>query len=633
MTLAHDGTMVPTRQRHLVPMPDGVRLATDVYLPPLDAGGSLPRPVVLERTPYGIRNLRASDGTHSGGRPVTPDSGAAILVAAGYAVVRQDCRGRGASEGRFTKYTGEVEDGVATHEWILRQPWCDGRIATIGVSYSAHTQAATASLGAPGLAAMILDSGGFASAYCSGGRLGGAFELKQVTWALRHARQSPEVRADPVLADRLARVDLAAWFTRLPWHRGDSPLTGAAAYEDFLFDQWEHETLDAYWRRPGLHARDYYDAFPVVPSLHISSWYDPYVRTAVENATELRRRGAPTGLILGPWTHGARSVTYAGDVDFGPAATRDAGLGRDYPSYRAAWLDHAVRREPSRPAAPPAGAASTAASAAASTAEPQGSAAMTFVRYFVMGGGDGRRGSDGRMRHGGQWRDAHRWPPEQTQRRTLHLGPGSLGETRARRGATVTYDYDPAHPTPSVGGAITSGEPLMRGGAFDQVVPGPDGAVLPLCARPDVVTFRTAPLAREVVLAGSVTAVLTVSTSVPDTDLAVKLVDEHPPTADYPAGYAMNVTDGLLRLRFRESFERPVLLEPHRAYEVRVVLPDVANRFVAGHRIRLDVTSSNFPRCDVNPNTGDPVAHDARRRVARTTLHLAASRLEFDALP
>ncbi len=167
----------------MVPMPDGVRLATDVWLP--DTAG--PHPIVMERTPYG-KTLQSRSEVDASGREISRAEMAAHFTAHGIGVVFQDCRGRHGSEGVFTKYVNEAEDGAATMAWLLAQPWCNGRVGTMGLSYAAHTQLALACLNPPGLQTMVLDSGGFANAYRCGIRQGGAFELKQATWAYRQAR-------------------------------------------------------------------------------------------------------------------------------------------------------------------------------------------------------------------------------------------------------------------------------------------------------------------------------------------------------------------------------------------------------------------------------------------------------------
>ncbi|WP_217630401.1 CocE/NonD family hydrolase [Nocardioides exalbidus] len=180
---------------------------------------------------------------------------------------------------------------------------------------------------------------------------------------------------------------------------------------------------------------------------------------------------------------------------------------------------------------------------------------------------------------------------------------------------------------------MTSGEPVMSGGAYDQR-PGPDTFVvrpttLPLASRPDVLVFQTEPLDEAVVVAGPVVARLSVSSTAVDTDITVKLVDVHPPTPHHPAGFAMNVTEGILRCRYRDGFDTPIPMEPGEVYEIEVVAPDTANLFAAGHRIRVDVASSSFPRFDVNPGTGGQVAGSRRSVVATNTLHLGTSHLEL----
>jgi len=236
------------------PMRDGIELVADVYAATADPG---PSPVLLERTPYGRRATRPSDGSVGEINPAPPTVVCGRFTDRGYVVVRQDCRGRFDSAGRFVKYLREAEDGFDTVEWIAAQPWCDGRVATMGVSYSAHVQSAMASLGTPHLAAMFLDSGGFASAYETGVRMGGAFELKQATWAFTRAGQSS--------------ASIQKSLAELPWQRGASPLAHAPDYEDYLFEQWEHADFGPFWRQLGLYGRGFYDRFPDVPSLHMSS--------------------------------------------------------------------------------------------------------------------------------------------------------------------------------------------------------------------------------------------------------------------------------------------------------------------------------------------------------------------------
>lgn len=580
-------------------MRDGVHLATDVYTAGEQRGA---RPVILERTPYGKRKPRDSDQSRRGTPVVQPHESASFFVARGYTVVRQDCRGRGRSGGEFVKYLNEGPDGADTIEWIAAQPWCDGRVLMNGVSYSAHAQTAAAAEAPPALSAMFLDSGGFSSAYEAGMRMGGAFELKQATWAFRHAVRSKEAAEDAVLAAGLAQTSVAEWFRMMPWRAGNSPLSLLPGYESYLLDQWANENFGSFWSQPAIYARGSYNRFPDVPSFHISSWYDPYVLSAIENFSELgRRKQSPSYLLLGPWTHGRRCLTYSGDVDFGSEAPFDGNVASSYLDFRADWFD----------------------AVANGTADPR-----PPVTYFVMGGGPGTRNADGRLEHGGTWRHATTWPPENTERIPFYLSSaGGLQADPVTDETALTYAFDPSDPVPTIGGQVTSGEPVMRGGAYDQVtgphVFGAREPYLPLCARPDVLAFRTPPLIEPVTIAGGIEVELFVSSCAPDTDFTVKLVDEYPPSADYPRGFAMNLTEGILRARFRESFSDPELMEPGAIYRLTVTAPDTANHFAAGHRIRLDVSSSNFPRFDVNPNTGGVVATTRTKHVAENTIHMS----------
>lgn len=621
-TQASDGTPydVLLESTVMVPMRDGIRLASDIYRPSRDGkpvAGAFP--VIMERTPYGRATVSRAERSLRHPEPLTRDEVAAIFVSRGYVVVYQDCRGRFGSEGIFRKYLDDAEDGYDMCAWLVAQPWCNGKIGTMGLSYAAHTQAALASMGAPGVAAMFLDSGGFANSYQDGIRQGGAYELKQATWAYNNALLAPEVRADRDLLAKLREVDMFQWFARLreqPWSRGDSPVTLAPEYEDYLFEQWEHGDFDEYWKQPGIYAEGYYDQFPDCPQVHMSSWYDPYPRTVADNYVALSRaKQGPVRLILGPWTHGNRSTPYSGDVDFGAEATLDEQLAADFWELRVRWFDqwlrgveNGVREEPA-------------------------------VRYFLMGGGSGLRNEAGRMQHGGHWRTAEDWPVPGTQFTSfyLHADGGLLATPQAGEVASLTYEYDPAHPVPTIGGTVTSGEPIMVGGAFDQREdPRFFGSEVPsraLAERADVLVFQTEPLSTDVEVTGAVEANLWISSDCVDTDFTIKLVDVYPPNEDYPQGFAMNVTDGIQRVRYRDSWEAPTLMSPGEVYLVRVSAFPTSNLFKAGHRIRLDVSSSNYPHFDLNYNTGEPEGHATRSQVARNTIYLDAARPSHVVLP
>jgi putative CocE/NonD family hydrolase len=192
----------------MVTMRDGVRLATDVYLPVTSAGTPARYPLILERTPYNKTTPSRSERTPTNPTPLGRAEVAAFFTRRGYAVVYQDCRGRYKSEGEFVKYLSDGNDGYDTCSWIVKQPWCNGRIGTMGLSYAAHTQGALGSAAAPGVAAMFLDSGGFSNAYQDGIRQGGAFELKQATWAFNQALESPELQRDPAKLAAMKAIDI-----------------------------------------------------------------------------------------------------------------------------------------------------------------------------------------------------------------------------------------------------------------------------------------------------------------------------------------------------------------------------------------------------------------------------------------
>ncbi|MGB7410273.1 MAG: CocE/NonD family hydrolase [Sphingopyxis granuli] len=604
------GVLIPNV---MVPMRDGVRLATDVYLP--DGAIDAPLPVLLERTPYDKRGTNHADFSVADEVPLSKPEIARIFAANGYAFVLQDCRGRYASEGMFRKYLSEAEDGADTLAWIMRQPWCNGRIGTLGLSYSAHVQAALATLDPPGLAAMFLDSGGFSSAYHSGIRQGGAYELKQLTWALKHAQLAPETMADPARRAALEAVDIRRWIGVEKWRPGHSPISAAPEYEDFILEQWNEEGFSDFWKQRGIYARGWYDAFADVPMVHMSSWYDPYALTAVENFVGLsQRKRGPVKLIMGPWTHGKRSLTWSGDADFGPQSTLDHLFG-DYVALRRRWFDRHLKREGVDPLPEP-------------------------VYLFTMGGGSGRRLPSGRIDHGGRWRTAPAWPPPDMAMTPFHLHPdGGLRAQPPAEPGRRSFVHDPRHPVPTIGGAIASGAPVMEAGGYDQreaaAFFGAREPWRPLAERSDLLVFETPALDADVELTGQAVADLFVSSTAADTDITIKIVDVYPSSADYPDGYALNIAHGILRMRFRDSFEAPEPMEPGKVYRVRIASFPMSNLFAKGHRIRVEIAGSNFPHFDINPNVDwrvpglSPVA-------AENSVHLgprAGSRLLLPVVP
>jgi putative CocE/NonD family hydrolase len=599
----------------MVAMRDGVRLATDIYRPaqggrPIEA----PAPALLERTPYGKHQPSRSEVEPGMSEPMGREQVASHFVRHGYALVYQDCRGRYGSEGVFTKYLSEGPDGFDTMEWISAQGWCDGRIGTMGLSYAAHTQLAAACLAPPGLAAMILDSGGFSNAYTCGIRQGGAFELKQATWAYGQAIEAAKAAGDARVLAALEAEPLHDWFNAMPWSEGRSPLRASPDYEAYLLEQWRHEAFDAHWKQIGLYAAGFYDAIPKVPVALMSSWFDAYVPTTFENYAGFAQGGArPLTLIMGAGLHGDRNATFAGDVDFGPQASFSGHVAPSWLEFRRRWFDRWMKQKREPASAAP-------------------------VNIFLMGGGSGRKTPEGRLDHGGRWISAQSWPLPGSRPQSYFLHPAGRLSTRPPESAaaSISYSFDPDRPVPTIGGALTSGKPVFVGGSFDQrederffgcTAPG-----LPLAARRDVLSFESEPLAADLAVVGPVIVTLFAATDGLDTDFTAKLIDVYPPSTDYPAGFAMNLTDGIIRCRLRQGDGIPCPAVPGETMELTIRLFATANLFKAGHRIRLDISSSNFPKFDVNPNTGEPAGMGRARRVARNTVLLDAahpSRLEI----
>lgn len=580
----------------MVPMRCGTRLATDVTLParggkPLDG----PFPTLLHRTPYDKSAARLSEISVADRIPKSNVQVAEGLALGGYAVLTQDCRGRYASEGVFAKYLGEGEDGFDTLAWATEQPWCRGDFGTFGLSYSAHVQTALAVLNPPGLRTMFLDSGGFWNAYQGGVRRGGAFEMKQVTWAFKHACLSPAGR-DPATAKALAAEDISAWIAGLDWRRGTSPLRHVPEYEAYLFDQWERGNFDDFWQKPELYAAPHYARLARYPTFLISGWYDPYAETMFQHFMGLRAHGGHAELVMGPWLHGRRSQTFAGDQDFGTGSTFDDMSGATYDQMRHAWFDQWLMPQQPTPSQP-------------------------RTTWFAMGAN--------------VWRNDTTWPPSNVVETAYYLTDMGLSRTPPPSGS-VLLRADPARPVPTLGGALTSGEPVMNGGVFDQVTTADTFGVAapfgPLRLRDDVLCFATEPLETDVEIAGPVSVCLTLVCDTPDADIAVKLLDWAPPSKEHPDGFAANISDSILRLRYRDSWEAPTPVPLGIPVTVTVDAPPTANIFKRGHRIRLDISGSNFPKYDVNPNTGEDVTTATATRVARTELRLGAARLLLSVL-
>jgi predicted acyl esterase len=281
------------------------------------------------------------------------------------------------------------------------------------------------------------------------------------------------------------------------------------------------------------------------------------------------------------------------------------------------------------------------------------------IRIFVMGGGSGRKNADGRLDHGGRWRSECEWPLKRTRFTRYYMhSDGTLGPKSPREYEPPSrYRYDPDDPVPTVSGNISalydilpmpegvSGEAplwtrmrsLVTQGATHQAEsPGTFGSKPPylaLSCRADVLSFYTPPLAHDTEVTGPIQVKLWASSSAIDTDFTAKLLDIYPESADYPEGYDMNICEGIVRARYRDFSGKAKLLEPDAIYEFTIILEPTSNLFKAGHRIRLDISSSNFPRFDVNPNTGEATGRHTRTEVAENVVFHDAVHPSFIVLP
>ena len=478
----------------MVPMSDGVKLATDVYLP----GGKEPFPVILERTPYG-RATRAMAGA----------------TREGYAIVVQDVRGRFDSGGENLPFVGcgwaDHQDGAETIAWIRAQSWCNGKIGTMGGSAQGITQNLMAGAAPQGLTAQFIR---FAAGdlYSQAAYVGGAWRKEQVEgWTEEH-------KFDP------KAIEL--------WRA--------------------HPCFDEYWEKFDTSGK-----FPVmnVPAVHVGGWFDTFSQGTIDEFLGRQNKGAEGGkgrqkLVMGPWVHGASRRGPQGELTFPNADFPAAYAEMRWFACLLKGADNGVLKEPA-------------------------------VAYYVMGDTSDPKAP------GNQWRYADAWPIPCAQTPYYFDKGGKL--TTTRPGSVESqydeYTFDPAVPCPTIGGRNLE----IKNGPMDQrSVEG----------RKDVVTFTTEPLKEPVEVTGRIAAKIFVSSSAADTDLSIRLCDV------YGDGKSYLMAEGMLRLRYRKSLTKVAPLTPGEVYEVTVDCWSTSVVINKGHRIRVTVTSSNYPRFDLNPGTG-----------------------------
>ncbi len=531
----------------MVSMRDGVRLATDVYR--MDSAS--PAPVLVMRTPYGKERVLAGNSTFD------------ILraVQAGYVVVIQDVRGRYASEGAFNPMFQETADGVDAFAWAAAQPWSAGVVGAFGGSYMGCTQWLPARAQPPALRALAA-SVTFSDMYEDSAYQNGAKVLHDLRWVVADIVpaefQRRSKRGLPLPA-HVTALDVDAVLAQLPL--ADHPLIHDAA--PFYADWLAHPFAGEYWMP--ISPRAGYRQINV-PALNIGGWYDIFLNGVIKNYQGMRDQGGTEHarrngrLILGPWTHMNWSGSFP-EREFGSAASSDA---IDLPGLQLRWfdrwlkgIDNGLEQEPP-------------------------------VMIFVMG-------SD-------CWRTEADWPLAAARIHAYYLHSGGRANTLNGDGVlsldlpgdqpSDMYLYNPLRPVPTTGGQV-----ILPGGNAS----GPrDQRGVEM--RDDVLVYSTPVLDRPVTVIGPIDLRLFAASSARDTDFTGKLVDV------FPDGRAIILTEGILRARYRNSLAQPELLEPYSVYELRLDLWATANVFLPGHRIRLEVSSSNFPRFNRNSNTGGEIA-------------------------
>lgn len=515
-------------------------------------------PAILIRTPYGK------------GTDLLPGYG--VFVDHGYAVVIQDVRGRYDSQGVFEALEQEGPDGDDTLNWIARQPWSDGNVGMAGGSYLGIAQWKVAVLGNPHLKAIFPVVSGYDDYLDRFYSTGGATKLGHRLLWLSENQLAPGTR----------RPAFDEYISHLPLRTADRAATGhtLSIYQKIL----DHPSYDSFWK--SVSVRERIDRIHV-PVFAVGGWYDNYAESDLEafNALERVPGHAEHHVMIGPWPHNM-SLRFA-NADFGGDAAAPIR------SYQLAWFDRWLKGSTSsfsRPGYPELWHRTSA------------GADAERVHIFIMG-----------VNH---WRDEHEWPLARTRYTPLYLksrggantldGDGELDWKTHKSDKPDRFTYDPRHAVPTLGGAVCCNPKVFPWGPYDQ---------RPVESRPDVLVYTSAPLKHELEVTGPVRVVIYASTDVPDTDFTAKLIDV------FPSGEARNLTDGLLRMRYRNGLDRALTAHPGEVYALTIDAGVTSNVFLAGHRIRIEISSSNFPRFDRNPNTGRPVADETAMRKADQTVY------------
>jgi len=579
----------------MIPMRDGVRIATDVYRP---KDTSKKYPTIFVRTPY---NFNFWDVRSGAPRDMSSELEA---VKRGYAFVEMNERGHFFSEGNYDILGPPLSDGVDELSWISKQQWSNGKVGTIGCSSTAEWQMAVAAQGNPAYAAMIPQGFGAGvgrvGGYWEQGNWyrGGAVQMLFIAWISgqqnqvrpmfpRNASQEDLIRASKSfdLAQQLPPVDWSKALGHLPVMDIIKAVDGPRG---IFADEMPVDTggamikrapNDSAWYKGGL----WHDNMTInVPGFWFMSWYDVSVGPNLAAYNHVRKTAKPEianqqYAVIAPTLHCAYKRATENTV-VGERSMGDARLNYDEMTY--AWFDYFLKGEKN------------------GILEK-----MPKVRYFTMGIN--------------KWQSSDTWPPQGAQPMSFFLssggrantlnGDGVLSETLPATDNPDKFDYDPMNPVPSYGGNVCCTGNAVQGGAFDQSKKE---------TRPDILVYSTEPLKQGVEVSGPIEVTLYVSSDVKDTDFTVKLIDV------YPDGRAYNLDETIQRMRYRNGYDKPLVwMETGKVHKVTLQPMTTSNYFEAGHRIRIEVSSSNFPRFDRNLNTGGKNYDEVKGVIAHNAVH------------
>jgi len=585
-------------QKVMMPMRDGVRLATDIYRPKEEGK----YPIVFSRTPYNFN-------TWSNGEMNTRTLRSALdWVKKGYAYVVQNERGRYFSEGEWDILGVPLTDGYDAIDWMTNQPWSNGKVGTLGCSSTAEWQMAVASLDHPGLAALVPQGfgagvGRIGDFYEQGNWYrGGAGQMLFTNWlySVQHDPMRPRLPEGIEQEDLLRiqrfydmspeypRIDSKSALSHLPIQDIIRNVKGPKGiYEEMI----TRKPNDPKWYEGGL----YHDDMPFdKPSFWFVSWFDVSSGPNIALFNHVREKAVSQlardnqYLVIAPVLHcsytRATENTMIGDLSVG-----DARL--NYNEMITAWFDKWLKDQSS------------------DTMEE-----LPRVQYYTMGSNE--------------WQSSDVWPPAEAEMTPMYLhsegnantrlGDGVLSPEKPTKDTPDTFKYDPMNPVESYGGNVCCTGNAVVGGSFDQSQ---------MEMRNDILVYTSEPLEEGIEVSGFIESYLYLSSDVKDTDVTIKLIDVH------PDGKAYNLDETIQRVRYREGYDREVWMEEGEVYEVKMTPMSTSNFFKKGHRIRIEVSSSNFPRFDRNLNTGGNIYDETEAVVATNSIHHGKNYLSRIMLP